>query len=179
MKLFITIAVIVLIGALSAFFIINNPKDIEKPSLEQSQDLLGINPAIKTLTFKDYNGSDVKLSDFSGTPLVVNSWAAWCPFCKKELVDFALVQKEIGDKAKIIAVNRRESLDVAKSYTDELGVSDDLLFLLDPDDVFYHAIDAFAMPETIFVTRQGRILDRFRGPLSADVLREKINNLLN
>ena len=130
-------------------------------------------------SLQDYSGQTVSLADFVGTPLVINSWAAWCPFCKKELPDFAAAQKEFGEQVVIIAIDRAESLEVSKKYSDELGATDDLIFLLDPDDSFYQSIGGFSMPETIFVDRDGFIREHKRGPMELDEMREKINNLLN
>ena len=99
------------------------------------------------LTFVDYDGNTVALADFSGKPLVINSWASWCPFCVKELPDFVLLQKKFPEMV-VIAVDRRESLNTAKSYTDDIGITDDLVFLLDNSDSFYRSIGGFTMPET-------------------------------
>ncbi|MBI2623477.1 MAG: TlpA family protein disulfide reductase [Candidatus Liptonbacteria bacterium] len=128
---------------------------------------------------QDYNGKTVRLADFSGKPMVINSWAAWCPFCRKELVDFATVQKELGDRVAIIAVDRAESRETAKKYTDELGVTNDLIFLLDPSDSFYQSIGGFSMPETIFVDKNGNIVERKRGPMDVQEIREKVRKLLS
>ncbi len=127
---------------------------------------------------KDYNGKTVELADFAGRPLVINSWAAWCPFCRKELVDFAAEQKEFGDKITIIAIDRAESLDIAKRYTDELAVTDGMIFLLDPSDSFYQSIGGFSMPETIFVDKNGRVVEHKRGPMDINEIRTKIEKLL-
>lgn len=128
---------------------------------------------------KDYDGNTVSLSDFQGKNIIVNAWAVWCPFCVKELKEFAELKRELGDKIEIIAIDRAESLNKVKSFTDELGVSDDLVFLLDPDDSFYRAIGAFSMPETIFVDGEGNILLHKRGPMKLDEMREKVNQLFN
>ena len=127
---------------------------------------------------QDYDGKTVRLTDFAGKPLVINSWAAWCPFCRKELVDFAAAQKEFGDDIAIIAIDRAESRETAKKYTDELGVTN-LIFLLDPSDSFYQSIGGFSMPETIFVDRDGNIAERKRGPMEIKEIREKIQKLLS
>ena len=127
---------------------------------------------------QDYNGKTVKFADFAGKPLVINSWAAWCPFCRKELVDFAAAQKEFGDDVAIIAIDRAESRETAKKNTDELGVTN-LIFLLDPSDSFYQSIGGFSMPETIFVDRDGNIAERKRGPMEIKEIREKIQKLLS
>lgn len=127
---------------------------------------------------KDYNGKTVSLADFSGKPLVINSWAAWCPFCRDELPDFSQAQKEFTDKVVIIAIDRAESLETAKKYSDELGVTNELIFLLDPKDSFYQSIGGFSMPETIFVDKEENIRDHKRGPMDIDEIREKIEALL-
>lgn len=134
-------------------------------------------PKAPDLTLKDYSGKTVKFSSF-GKPLVINSWAAWCPFCRKELADFAAVQKEFKDKVVIIAIDRAESLAIAKKYSDELGVTNDLVFLLDPSDSFYQAIGGFSMPETIFVDKNGGTVHHSRGQISVEEMRERIQKIL-
>jgi len=127
---------------------------------------------------QDYDGKTMRFTDFAGRPLVINSWAAWCPFCRKELGDFAATQKEFGDDMVIIAIDRAESRETAKKYTDELGVTNGLIFLLDPSDSFYQSIGGFSMPETIFVDKNGNIVERKRGPMKINEIRQKIQKLL-
>ena len=130
-------------------------------------------------SLQDYSGKTVSLADFTGKPVVINSWAAWCPFCRKELLDFAAAQKEFGDKVIIIAVDRAESRDTAKRYTDELGVTEGMIFLLDPSDGFYQSIGGFSMPETIFVDKNGNIVDHKRGPMDINEIRERVKKIIN
>lgn len=127
---------------------------------------------------QDYNNKTVNLADFAGKPLVINSWASWCPFCKQELPDFVTAQKELGDKVVIIAIVRAESLAVAKGYTDSQGITGKLIFLLDPSDLFYQSIGGFSMPETVFVDKNGNIVDHKRGPMDIKEMREKIQQLI-
>lgn len=146
-----------------------NMSPANKPTTERAPDF----------ALQDYDGKTVRLADFAGKPIVINAWAAWCPFCRKELVDFVTVQKEFGDKVIIIAVDRAEPRDIAKKYTDELGVTGDMVFLLDPSDSFYQSINGFSMPETIFVDKNGLIVDHKRGPMDVQEMRERIQKILN
>lgn len=147
----------------------------EIPSAPSSQDG---KERVPQFALQDYSGKTVTLGDFQGKPIVVNSWAAWCPFCRKELVDFATVQKELGDQVVIIAIDRGEPLATAKRYTDELGVTDTFIFLLDPDDTFYRNIGGFSMPETIFVDREGIVRVHKRGPMEPEEIRQNIKTIL-
>lgn len=129
-------------------------------------------------SLQDYNGKTVSLADFKGRPLVINSWASWCPFCREELPDFSTAQKELGNKVAIIAIDRQESLSTAKGYTDSQGTTNSLIFLLDPSDSFYQSIGGFSMPETIFVDKNGNVVDHKRGPMDTDEIRERIKKIL-
>ncbi|MEX1059302.1 MAG: TlpA disulfide reductase family protein [Candidatus Saccharimonadales bacterium] len=136
-------------------------------------------PRALQLSFQDYSGTNRDLSSFlQDGPIVVNSWAVWCPFCVKELGDFADAQEQYKGKVTIIAINRAEPLAVAKDFTDELGISQKLVFLQDPDDKFYQTIEGFSMPETIFVARDGTIIEHKRGPLTKEEIIQKLLRLL-
>lgn len=127
----------------------------------------------------NFTGKTINLVDFTGKNLLINSWATWCPFCGAELFDFAVAQKEFGDRVVIIAIDRAESLETAKKFSDEVGASDNLVMLLDPDDLFYQSIGGFSMPETIFVNAQGEIVFHKRGPMDLDEIRERIKTSFN
>lgn len=132
-----------------------------------------------SITLVDYNGNEVSLEELQGRPLVINSWAVWCPFCRKELADFAKLQKEFGDEIIVIAIDRQEPLAKAKGFTDELGITDDMMFLLDASDSFYKSIGGFSMPETIFVNSAGKIVVHKRGPMELDEMREHASKIIN
>ena len=131
------------------------------------------------ITVVDYEQNDVQLSDFSGRPLVINSWAVWCPFCKKELADFDALQEEFPQDITVIAIDRQESLKKAKGFTDEIGITEKMLFFLDPTDSFYKSIGGFSMPETIFVNETGTIVVHKRGPMDLEEMIEHTRKIIN
>jgi len=77
-----------------------------------------------------------------------------------------------------IALAIAKRLEVAKRYTDEQGITNNLVFLLDPSDSFYQSIGGFTMPETIFVDRDGSIREHKRGPMTQAEIRIKTQNLI-
>ncbi|MBI3589034.1 MAG: TlpA family protein disulfide reductase [Candidatus Liptonbacteria bacterium] len=171
------IIVLILIGV--GWLIVSN-RTASNESNRQAQSSPASQTTEKTPDFalQDFGGKTVRPADFAGKSLVINSWAVWCPFCRKELVDFVAAQKEFGNKVVIIAVDRAETRDVAKKYADDLGVTDGLIFLLDPSDSFYQSIGGFSMPETIFVDQKGLVVDHKRGPMDINEMRTKIEKLL-
>lgn len=133
---------------------------------------------VPSLTLQDYEGTVVALDSFKGTSLVINSWAVWCPFCREELPDFVRLQKEFEGEVVVIAIDRAESREKAQGFTDELGISNDIIFLLDPDDLFYKAIGGFAMPETIFVNAEGEIIVHKRGFMDIHEMRRHTQTII-
>lgn len=134
--------------------------------------------SVAQLSFERQNGEGIiALADFSGKPLVINTWATWCPFCVQELSEFDRVQQEFGNEVVIIAVNRFESRSQAQNFTEGLGL-DNVLFLLDSGDNFYQNIGGFSMPETLFINAAGEIIHHKRGPMQIAEIRDKIQDIL-
>ena len=128
--------------------------------------------------FEDFEGNTVTLGDFAGTPVVANSWAAWCPFCVKELPDFTELQNEFGNEIKVIAINRAESRNRAVSYIEDQGFDDGLTYWLDTRDRFYSTIGGFSMPETLFITADGKTAFHKRGQMTLHEMRSLVNEHL-
>ena len=172
---FAIIGIIVSIAAIGGFLIFSGGGT--ENSQENKESTSSGKDKAPPFFLKDYDGNEVALADFAGKNIIVNSWAVWCPFCVKELKDFAELERELGDSITIIAIDRAESLEKQKSYTDDLGVTDDMIFLLDPNDSFYRSIGGFSMPETLFVDGEGNILLHKRGPMTLEEMRQKANEL--
>ena len=49
----------------------------------------------------------VNLNDLIGTPLIVNTWATWCPPCREELPLFEKVFKEVNEPSEVVASEPR------------------------------------------------------------------------
>ena len=150
-----------------------------RPSSGQVKNSVSDLDRLSKITLIDYEGNAKSLGDFSGKMLVVNSWAVWCPFCVKELADFAALQEVFPDKITVIAIDRAESFEKVKGFTDELGISEDMTFLIDREDDFYKAIGGFSMPETVFIDGSGAIVFHKRGPMTLKEMKEAVEKLLN
>lgn len=126
------------------------------------------------VTLRDRDGNEVTTADLLGEPLVVNLWYSTCAPCAKELPAFAEVDAETDD-VRFVGVNTLDSVEVMERFAGERGVEyelfrDELADLAD-------GIGATAFPITLFVTSDGTIVEQ-TGPLNADQLRTKIDDLL-
>lgn len=175
-----------LIGSLGVVFMLavgwyagsRRPHGADQSSLKDTKVVSENLDRLATIALTNYQGKQVSISDFGGKPLVINVWASWCPFCKQELPDFAIAQGEFNDKVVVIAIDRAESLTVANQYSDQLNITNKITLLIDPTDAFYQAIGGFTMPETLFVARDGTIIEHKRGPLTLTEIRQKIQMII-
>lgn len=166
----VSIPALILIGIVLA--IIGTIVVLDRNAQDPERRKVEVKPA-PTFTLKNYAGETVSSDDFTGRVRILNSWATWCPFCVDELPDFTRLQEEFGNEIVVIAINREESRERAQSYTDELGISNKLIFLLDPKDMFYRQASGIGMPITLFVSADGNVVIKKQGPMALEEMREK------
>ncbi len=120
----------------------------------------------------DFEGNTLRLSDFAGTPVVLNFWASWCPPCVAEMPDFEAVHQDVGDRVTFIGVNFQDDPDLAAALAVETGVS--YLLVRDPQGVIFGEFDGLGMPTTVFIDAAGSVREVITGQMSQGQLRAKI-----
>ncbi|MCD5381719.1 MAG: TlpA family protein disulfide reductase [Candidatus Pacebacteria bacterium] len=148
------------------------------PTVPEESDLGAVlqQPAA---AYTDLHGNPVSLSTYTGTPLVVNAWATWSPFSKAELAHLITLAEEFKDAVTIVAINRKESTNVARTYMQQYADTGALVVLLDMHDTFYTSIDGFAMPETVFYNSAGEKVTHTRGHMNLKEMRAHVITLLD
>ena len=62
-------------------------------------------PDIKITNVYNYPSSTIRLSDLKGKLVILDFWSTWCGSCIEAIPKMEKLQKEFGDKIKIILVN--------------------------------------------------------------------------
>jgi thiol-disulfide isomerase/thioredoxin len=124
---------------------------------------LAQNTPAPDFTLESLDGKSMRLSDFRGKAVLLNFWATWCGPCKIEMPWFVELQKEYGpDGFQIVGVAMDDSSkdDIAK-FAQEMGVNYPVLLGKEAVGDAYGGVPA--LPESFFISRDGKIVDKIIG----------------
>ena len=110
-----------------------------------------------------------EMLDETGAKLV-NFWASWCPPCRLEHPQ--LMQLE-AEGLPVYGVNLKDDDDKAVRFLDDLG---DPYRAVGADPRGRNMIDwgVTAPPETFVIDGDGKVILRFAGPITAEILEKRI-----
>lgn len=114
-------------------------------------------------TLESLNGGNMRLSDLRGKAVLLNFWATWCGPCKIETPWLVELQNQYGPQGlQIIGVEAGDDdkEDIAK-FVKEMGINYPVLFGKESVGDAYGGIPA--LPETFFIGRDGKIVDKTLG----------------
>ncbi len=131
-------------------------------------------------TVYDADGNAVSLSDYLGTPVVLNFWASWCGPCRSEMGDIDAAYAEYGNEVAFLIVNltdgSRETQSSAQRYIDGEGYAFAPLFDLESDAASAYSVRS--IPASYFIGADGGIVSTYRGAMSADALESGIAGII-
>ena len=116
-------------------------------------------------TAPDFTISDaqrtVTLSQLRGKPVLLNFWASWCAPCVEEMPSLLQLQKQMGDKATVLAISLDSDDSAYKQFVRDHNV--DLLTVRDPKQISNTLYGTFKFPETYVIDKNGVIRRKFIG----------------
>ncbi len=128
----------------------------------------------------DKEGLEYQLEDFSGTAIVINFWASWCPPCKAEMPALQKVYTDSsGESVEFLAVNvsSQDTLDAAVRLVDQMGITFPVLFDYDGSVASLYRVRG--LPSTYFIDSTGKIQKIIiGGPMSDALISSHISNIL-
>lgn len=171
-------ALVALIAAIATYVGISSLTGEDEDDDAQRADLT-LAEEVPDLALPALDGSgDTSLTDYAGTPLVVNFWGSWCTPCVEEMPDLQAVYDSLDGKVAFVGVNVNDSVEAATSMAERTGVTYDLI--RDIEGRLIQDLEVTTFPTTLLVDAEGTIVDTVRRQISAERLCEKINqSLLN
>ena len=130
-------------------------------------------------TLESLDGRSTRLSDFRGKAVLLNFWATWCSPCKIEMPWFVELQKQYAkDGLQIVGVAMDDASkeDIAK-FAKDMGVNYPILIGKEAVGDLYGGVPA--MPESFFIGRDGKVVDKIIGLKGKSDIEEAIKKALN
>jgi cytochrome c biogenesis protein CcmG/thiol:disulfide interchange protein DsbE len=168
LRFLIPLALFITLVAFLAVGLKLDPKEVPSPLIDKPA------PGF-ALTRLDQPTLTIRREDLLGKVWMLNVWASWCTACREEhpvLLDFA--------KRRLVPVyglnykdQRGAGLRWLANYGDPYETS-----LFDPDGRVGIDWGVYGVPETFVIDRTGVVRYKHIGPLTPEVLRERIEPLL-
>ncbi len=130
-------------------------------------------------TLQSLDGKNMRLSDLRGKAVLLNFWATWCSPCKIEMPWFIELQKQYGSQGlQIVGVAMDDSSkeDIAK-FAKDMGVNYPVLLGKEAVGDEYGGVPA--LPESFFIGRDGKIVDRIIGLKGKAEIEDSIKKALD
>lgn len=109
-----------------------------------------------------FAGDFRKLSELRGKPLLINVWASWCGPCRAEMGSLERVARRYGGKQfNVIGISTDDDADAAAAFIRQSQITFDNY--LDSKLVLENMLGANAIPLTVLVDANGRVIQKVRG----------------
>jgi peroxiredoxin len=172
-------AILVVVAVAVTAFLIFHRRSLRPPKAsvgEASSDVRGrIAPDFTLLSLE---GRTVHLSDFQGKAVLLHFWAtSWLP-CRVEMQWFEQMDKQYGPQGlQVLGVvmDSTDKKDIAE-YASNLGI--DYPILLGTEDVGDSYGGIKVLPVTIYVGRDGKIVEKVLGVKGHDEIEAEVRKAL-
>ncbi len=137
--------------------------------------------AAPDFTVTDAQGNAVRLSDFRGQSAIVNFWASWCGPCQMEMPHFQAAYEAYGEEVAFLMVNLAEGFGDTRAKAEEMLTQGGYTFPVYYDTASECAITygINAIPVTLFVDSEGKLVSSKSGMLSEADLERRILAILD
>lgn len=122
----------------------------------------GETPPVPAVTLPAFDGLPVSLATFRGHPVVLNFWASWCIPCRDEVPLLEEIWREFRSQGVILLGVDTQDLEApARAFIKQYRIT--YPNVRDPDGSVGRLFGTTGVPETFFISSDGRILGKFPG----------------
>lgn len=164
MKRFLPLGIFLVLAAFLAVGLGLNPREVPSPLIDKAA------PAFRLPQLQD-PGKTLGTEDLKGKVWILNVWASWCVACLEEhpiLVDFSK-----RNVLPIYGLNYKDKREDALKWLGKNG-NPYTLSMQDGDGRVGIDYGVYGVPETYVIDRNGIIRYKRIGPVTVQILQEKI-----
>ena len=140
---------------------------------------IGYGTPAPDFTLETLDGKSVSLSSLRGKAVVVNFWATWCGPCKIETPWLVELQNQYGAQGlQIVGVAMDDSgKDEIARFAKDMGMNYPVVLGKEAVGDAYGGVPA--LPESFFIGRDGKIVDKIMGLEGRSEIEDAIKKALN
>ena len=125
------------------------------------------------LSLADLDGNPIRMADLRGRPVIINFWASWCGPCVEE---FPLLSeaatRHADDGLVVVGIVWQDKSEAARTFMARNDAT--WSSAMDPGEQVARDYGILGPPETYFIGRDGTIVARQIGQISATSLNKKL-----
>ncbi len=145
-----------------------NPREVPSPLIDKAA------PAFRASLLAQ-PGKTLSRDELVGKAWVLNVWASWCAPCRDEHPLWVAYAPR--SPVPIYGLNYKDNAKAGQAWLVQLG-NPYTESLADPDGRIGIDYGVYGVPETFVIDRAGIVRFKHVGPITPDVLRDKIDPLL-
>jgi thiol-disulfide isomerase/thioredoxin len=122
----------------------------------------------KSLNFsaRGLNGRKINLSEYRGHPVIVDFWATWCSPCRRQIPELVALYKRYNKTRGLVIIGvscdllQGEGLGAVEPFVEEFQINYPVALA---DEALVDSLGVEAIPTTLFVGPDGKIISRIVG----------------
>lgn len=146
-----------------------------------SADAETIHPPFGSLTLKKLDGSKASLSALRGKLVLLNFWATWCKPCVGEMPLLAGLARKYQDRGLVVvaaSVDDPSEQEAVERFAGQLPEGMEIWVGATQEDMARLKMGS-ALPATVLIDREGRVLGARQGAITEGLLDEDIEQALD
>lgn len=131
-------------------------------ALAKTPGEVGVGSLLRDATMQGLSGKSRKLSEYRGTPLIINVWASWCGPCRAEMGSLDRLSRRYGGKQfVVIGISTDDYPDRAQAFLQQAKTG--FAHYIDSKLQLENMLGADRLPLTVLVDADGRVLAKLYG----------------
>jgi thiol-disulfide isomerase/thioredoxin len=132
-------------------------------------------PPAPSFTVQGLNGGTISSDSYRGDTLLLQFWATWCPYCKRDQHALDNIASEYASKGvSVLAIDIGESAETVRQYLQANPRS--VSVALDPDHSVASQFGGGGVPHYVVIDRNGNVVSMMSGAAGEQGLRTLLSH---